>query len=188
MKFFDNLIGGLEKISLRLVWLSGALLIAAAAMVTVDVILRKLFNWSLGGADEITGYVFGISIMFSLSYAIIHRTHIRIDAAYQYMPAWLRAALDILGAALLTGFVSYVAYRGYFMLADTYENGSRSITPMRTPLAIPQTPWFAGMVFAVFTGLVMITAAIVAFFKGDFPYINKLLGIPSVDEQIEDET
>ena len=60
MKFFDNLIGGLEKISLRLVWLSGALLIAAAAMVTVDVILRKLFNWSLGGADEITGYVFGI--------------------------------------------------------------------------------------------------------------------------------
>ena len=44
------------------------------------------------------------------------------------------------------------------------------------------------MVFAVFTGLVMITAAIVAFFKGDFPYINKLLGIPSVDEQIEDET
>jgi TRAP-type mannitol/chloroaromatic compound transport system permease small subunit len=126
--------------------------------------------------------------MFSLSYAIIHRTHIRIDAAYQYMPAWLRAALDILGAALLTGFVAYVAYRGYFMLADTYENGSRSITPMRTPLAIPQTPWFAGMVFAVFTGLVMITAAIVAFFKGDFPYINKLLGIPSVDEQIEDET
>ena len=125
MKFFDNLIGGLEKISLRLVWLSGSLLIAAAAMVTIDVILRKLFNWTLGGADEITGYVFGVSIMFSLSYAMIHRTHIRIDAAYQYFPSWLRALMDILGAAMLTAFIAYIAYRGWFMLVDTYDNGSR---------------------------------------------------------------
>ena len=40
--------------------IGGAMLIFAALMTTVDVILRKLFNWSFGGADEIAGYMFAI--------------------------------------------------------------------------------------------------------------------------------
>lgn len=188
MAFFDKLLVGLEGFSLRMVWLSGALLIIAAAIVTVDVFVRKIFGVSMAGADEITGYAFGISIMLSLSYAMIHRSNIRIDAAYQHMPSPIRAVLDVFGMALLVGFISYVAWRAGFLLSDTYEHGSRAITPLRTPLAIPQTFWFLGMVFAVITGVVLIMTGLLGIFKRDWRTVNKRLGIPTVDEQIEDET
>ncbi len=188
MAFFDKLISGLHGIAIRLVWLSGTLLILSAFLVTVDVIVRKIFGVSMAGADEITGYVFGISIMFSLSYAILHRSNIRIDALYQYMPNWLRAVFDIVGTILLVGFIAFVAYRGYFLVADTYQYGSRSITPLRTPLAIPQTPWLIGMGFAVFTGVVLILAGLVGMLNRNWSYVNRLMGIPTVDEQVKDET
>ncbi len=188
MAFFDKLIAGLNGLATRLVWLSGGLLILASFMVTIDVICRKIFGISLGGADEITGYVFGIGIMFSLSYAILHRANIRIDAAYQHMPIWLRAILDWIGLALLVGFIAFIAYRGYFLVADTYQYGSRSITPLRTPLAIPQTPWLIGMGFAVVTGVVLLLAGLAGLLQRNWRYVCKLMGIPTIDEQIEEET
>ena len=187
MAFFDKLLTGLEGISLRIVWLSGGLLILAAAIVTVDVFMRKIFGISMAGADEITGYAFGSSIMLSLSYALIHRSNIRIDAAYQHLPAPIRAFLDVFGMILLVGFIGYVAWRSGFLLADTYEYGSRAITPLRTPLAIPQTLWFAGMVFAVITGIVLIITGLIGIFKRDWRSVSDRLGIPTVDEQIKDE-
>jgi len=187
MAFFDKLLTGLEGFSLRIVWISGAMLIFAAALVTVDVFFRKIFGVSMAGADEITGYAFGISIMLSLSYAMIHRSNIRIDAAYQHLPAPIRAILDVFGMVLLVGFISFVAWRAGFLLSDTYEHGSRAITPLRTPLAIPQTLWFLGMIFAVITGVVLILAGLIGILKRDWRTVNKRLGIPTVDEQIEDE-
>lgn len=187
MVFFDKLIGALNGIAVRLVWLSGALLIMSSFLVTIDVIVRKIFGVSMAGADEIAGYIFGISIMFSLSYAILHRANIRIDALYQYMPQWLRAVLDVVGTILLVGFIAFIAYRGYFLVADTYQYGSRSITPLRTPLAIPQTPWLIGMGFAVFTGTVLVLAGIAGILKRNWSYVSGLMGIPTVNEQIEEE-
>lgn len=188
MAFLERLLKGIDGFSLRLVWLSGTLLILAAFMVTIDVIVRKLFGVTMAGSDEITGYAFGISIMLSLSYAIIHRSNIRIDAAYQHMPKIVRAILDIFGMVLLVTFIGFVAYRGWFLLLDSYEFGSRAITPLRTPLAIPQTIWFFGMAFAVFTGAVLILIGLGGLLKGDWKLINERMGIPTVNEQIEDET
>lgn len=188
MAFLEKLLGGLEKVSLRAVWLSGALMIFASFMVTIDVLARKIFNVTMAGADELTGYAFGISIMLSLSYAMLHRSNIRIDALYQHVPKPVRAFLDVLGIALLVGFIAFVAWRSGFLVADTYTHNSRSITPMSTPLALPQTPWLIGMIFAVITGVVLVITGIVGLLKRDWGFVNKHLGIPTVDEQIEDET
>jgi len=188
MAFLEKLLKGIDGFSLRLVWLSGTLLILAAFMVTIDVIVRKIFGVTMAGADEITGYAFGISIMLSLSYAIIHRSNIRIDAAYQHLPMPIRAVLDVFGMILLVTFIGFIAYRGWFLLLDSYEYGSRSITPLRTPLAIPQTLWFFGMTFAVFTGAVLIMIGLGGLLKGDLKLVNERMGIPTVDEQIEEET
>jgi len=187
MSVLNRLLAGLRGLAVRLVWLSGALLIIAAAIVAIDVTVRKLFNLSLGGADEITGYAFGISIMLSLPYALLHRSNIRIDVVYQHLGSRLRAVLDVLGMILLTGFIGYVAWRGWFLLLDTYANGSRSITPLRTPLGIPQTAWLAGLILAVLTGLALIAAGISGLVRQEWQAVGRLLGIPTVEEQIEDE-
>jgi len=188
VNFFDKALKGLDAVSLRLVWFGGALLIVAAGIVTVDVIVRKIFNISMAGSDELSGYAFGIATALSLSYALIHRGNMRVDALYQYLPMWLRAVLDIVGTTLLIAFLAYVSWRGFLLVADTWDNQSRSITPLRTPLIIPQAMWITGLILCVVTGAVVITASVWALVKRDWAAVHRLVGMKSLDEQIEEES
>jgi TRAP-type C4-dicarboxylate transport system permease small subunit len=188
VNFLDKTLKGLDSIALRLVWLGGALLILAALIVTVDVILRKLLNISMGGSDELSGYAFGIATSLSLTYALLHRSNIRVDALYQHLPEWLRCTLDIVGNILLISFIGYVTWRASLLVADTYANQSRSISPLQTPLAIPQTAWLVGLVLFVVTGVVMTISSLISLFKRDWLAIQQMFGIKSLDEQIEEES
>ena len=74
----DALFNGARKCSLWLTWLGGILIVLSAFLVTLEVFLRKAFNVSLGGADEISGYAFGVSTALALSFALFERAHVTI--------------------------------------------------------------------------------------------------------------
>lgn len=184
----EKAFNGSRKLSLWLTWLGGTLIILSAFMVTLEVILRKLFNVSLGGADELSGYAFGIATSLSLAYALFERAHIRVDALFNVMPQWLRPWVNFLGLFLLLGFALVIVVMVWGMVADTLSNGSRSITPMRVPLALPQIPWLLGWMFFVFSGVLLALVALKRWMAGDLAEVNNLIGIKTVDEQIEDES
>ena len=100
----DRLLKINERVAHVAVWVGGTLMILAACMVTVDVLLRKFLSVTLGGADEMSGYLFAIATVWAFSYAAHHRVNVRIDALYTLFPRPLRAVLDLLGLTLLTGF------------------------------------------------------------------------------------
>ena len=72
----------LSRIAQVAVWIGGASLLACAILVTIDVITRKLLNWTFSGSDEISGYAFAASTTWAYSYCLLHRANIRIDAVY----------------------------------------------------------------------------------------------------------
>ena len=76
-----------EKISQVAAWCSGLLLFLAAIMIAVEVILRKAFAYSIGGADELSSYALAISCTWGFSYALFRKSHIRIDVLYSRLPA-----------------------------------------------------------------------------------------------------
>src|SRR5439155_26481648 len=80
-------------------WFGGALVLAAALLIGVDVTLRKFFNASIGGADELAGYALALGTAWSLAATLLDRAHIRIDSLYVLFPRWLRLALDFIGIA-----------------------------------------------------------------------------------------
>lgn len=176
---------GLSRLCLRF---GGFLILASAFLVTIDVITRKIFGWTLAGADELSGYAFGISTMMALSAALLGRTNIRIDIGYQAFPKPMRAFADLLSLVLLVGFLGMVAYLAYGIVADSIQHWSRSITPLRTPLAIPQSLWFLGLLLSVITGVFLILAVATQIVRRDWANVQALAGIKSVDEQIEEET
>ncbi len=184
----DALLGGTRRLGLWLTWLGGTLIVLSAFLVTLEVFLRKVFNVSIGGADEISGYAFGVATALAFSYALFERAHIRVDALIGVLPQWLRPFLNLFGHVLLIGFAFVVVWMVWGMVADTLEFGSRSITPMRVPLAIPQIPWLLGWIFFVFTGMLIAIAAIVKYFQRDEAGVQDLIGVKSLDEQIQDET
>lgn len=177
-----------RKASLWLTWIAGTLIVGSAFLVTLEVVLRKLFNVSLGGADEISGYAFGVATALSFSFALFERAHIRVDALVGKFPNALRIPVNLLGLILLVSFAGVVVTMIWSMVMDTLEFGSRSITPMRVPLAIPQIPWMLGWMFFVFSGCLIGVVAVQRWWNRDENGVQDLIGVKSLDEQIEDET
>ncbi|MDD9906744.1 MAG: TRAP transporter small permease [Rhodospirillaceae bacterium] len=183
----DRLLEQAEKVSQIIVWIGGGLLIFAAIMTTLEVLLRKFANFSFGGADEIAGYIFAISTSFAFAFATLHRAHVRIDALYMRLPQPVRLFLDVVGFLLLGGFLLLMAERAYNVWWNSFENSSVSITPLVTPLALPQGFWFAGMVFFFIVFALMLLRIITAAFSRDWNRIAALVGPRGIEEEVEEE-
>ncbi|MBK8065908.1 MAG: TRAP transporter small permease subunit [Betaproteobacteria bacterium] len=98
-----------DWLRLRAVWAGGALLLAAAITVSVDVIARKIFTVSLGGGGVLSEYAFAIGSAWAFAFALLRRANVRVDALYQLLPAKACAVLDILALVALGVFVAYLA-------------------------------------------------------------------------------
>ncbi len=59
---------------------------------------------------------------------------------------------------------------------------------MRTPLALPQIPWLIGWLLFVAAGVLLFVGALWAVIKGDTAKADQMIGVKTLDEQIEDET
>jgi len=176
-----------ERASLAGVWFGGALVILAAFLIGYDVVVRKLFNITVGGADELSGYALAIGTTWSLGFTLLHRAHIRIDSLYIHFPRPMRAALDILGLAAFVAVFGLVAWYGWGMVADTAAMGARSMSPLSTPLIIPQSLWFAGLVLFLAVAALLLLHAVLALLRGDLGTVQTIAGSRSIKEEIADE-
>jgi TRAP-type mannitol/chloroaromatic compound transport system permease small subunit len=169
------------------VWFGGALVVAASLLVGVEVVIRKAFSLSIGGADELSGYALAISTSWALAFALLERAHIRIDSIYVHLPVRLRALLDILGLALLTGFFALVTWYGFGVFQTSYRIDAHSLSPLGTPLMVPQLIWVAGLVmFLAIAGLLLIRA-LGALITGDLATVGRLIGSRTLREEVAAE-
>lgn len=183
----DRALTAADWLSLRAVWAGGALLLAAALTVSVDVIARKLFAVSLGGADELSGYAFAIGSAWAFPFALLRRANVRVDALYQHLPAKLCAALDVLALAALGVFAVFLARYAWDVMATSWSLASRSNSALKIPLWIPQALWVAGLLLFLATLALMLARALRALAGGDWAWIHARLGARSVVEEAADE-
>lgn len=184
----QRLHGVLERISRFAVWCGGAALLAAAVMVTVDVFLRKFFSITMSGSDEISGYVFAAGTAWAYSYCLLHRSNIRIDALYKFLPRPVKAVLDIIGVTLLLGYMSLLTDKAIDMFITSWERGSVSISTLAVPLWIPQLFWVSGLILFVVTLVFVALYALISLLTGNLDQVQKVAGVPSMEEGIEEET
>jgi TRAP-type C4-dicarboxylate transport system permease small subunit len=183
----ERLLGVAGRIAQLGVWVGGTLLILAAVVITVDVVARKAFSVTLGGSDELSGYCLAISAAWAFAFALLHRANIRVDAAYKYFPAPVRAALDAVALIALAVFVAVVARYGFEVFMASIRFASRANTPLQTPLWIPQGLWFAGLAFFLVTLFLVTLKAVLAFARGRFAEVDRLAGLPDVAREAEEE-
>lgn len=156
--------------------IAGTLILTSALIVFVDITMRRFLGWTIGGADELSGYALAIGTVWALPYCLLWRTNIRVDSLYRLFPEKIRAALDVLSLILFGAFVLLLAYRAGLVLLETVEQNSRSVSPLSVPLIYPQSIWVAGLVFYVATFALNIVRTVSAWFRGDLMTVTMLAG------------
>lgn len=139
-------IGRLRRLNRGVALATGAMLLACAAFVLADIILRRLGS-SLGGTDEIAGYAMAIATAWGMAYTLLELGHVRIDLLRARGGTGLRALADIASMIVLTATVTFTAIQCWPVVARSLSNDSRANTPLETPLSWVQIPWFAGWVW-----------------------------------------
>jgi TRAP-type C4-dicarboxylate transport system permease small subunit len=137
----------LKKSSEIFIYICGILLLASVLLISIEVILRKFFLVSFGGADELSGYALGICISWSLAYVLFEKMHIRIDIVYAKMSSNLQKLLDVVAGLFTLAFTGLLVYFSSSVIYTSFVKDSTANTPLGTPLWIPQSIWFLGFCF-----------------------------------------
>jgi len=176
-----------KRVQTLLAWAFGAVFVALSIVVTVETISRKLFNYSIQGADELGGYALAAGSVIAFSLALMGRNHIRVDVFHELFPKRLQAWLNVLSYVLLAAFAVLLAFVAFKVLADTHAYRSTAPTPWQTPLIWPQSIWYAGLVvFALLTvGYGM--RAVWLLVRGDMNTINHEFPPKSAKEEVKEE-
>jgi len=180
-----------ERISRWLVWGSGALLLACAVLVTLDVLTRKLFRVTFFESVELSQYAFAITISLSLAYALTAKTHIRIDAAFPLFGRKLRAVLDVIAILAMTGLAAGFAYYSWQVTAQTFNMpgrllGAASASSLQFPIVIPQAIWAIGFTWFFLVCLLYLVRSAWALARWDISTVDALVGIPSMVSELEE--
>lgn len=124
----------------------GAIFLGLSIVVSIETLTRKLFNFSLQGADELGGYALALGSTLAFSLAVMGRAHIRVDVLHERFPKRCQAVLNLVSIVSLAGFSIFICWLAFQVLVDTFDYGSTAPTPWATPLAYPQSLWLAGLI------------------------------------------
>ena len=175
-----------RRLSRAAVWAGGALTIASVLLITYDVIARRLLGVTVGGADELSGYAFAISVTWALAFTALDRANVRIDVLYQYLPVRLSAFLDWLALVSLGVFAVLLSWHASQVALVSWTGHATANTPLGTPLWIPQSLWAAGMVWFVIVLALMLVRASVALVTGDIPTLKAIAGVKTAVEEADE--
>jgi TRAP-type C4-dicarboxylate transport system permease small subunit len=139
---------GLERL---LANIFGFAFLGLSFLVTVETLVRKVFNVSIQGSAELGGYALAVGAAIGFSLAVTSRSHIRVDVFHERFPPGLQAFMNWLSAVLTAAMALFLVGVCYRVIVKTIEYGSSAQTPWATPLVYPQSVWYAALVvFAVY--------------------------------------
>ena len=178
------MLNGLRMWNRRIALLTGIVLLLCAAVVLLDILLRQTGS-SFGGTDEISGYVMAIATSWGMGYTLLELGHVRIDILRGRTGNLGRAVFDLFAMAVLAGTVTLIAVKCWPVLARSLANSSRANTPLETPLALVQGPWFAGWIWFAVVSWLTFAAALMLVLKGRFAESEAAIGAFGEEEALK---
>ena len=164
--------------------LTGGILLACAAVVLLDVLLRRMGS-SFGGTDEISGYVMAIATSWGMAFTLLELGHVRIDILRGRTGQLGRSLFDLFAMIVMAATVTMIAFRCWPVLSRSLANSSRANTPLETPLALVQTPWFVGWVWFALVAWLTLAVALLLLLKGPFEQSEEAIGCFGEEEALK---
>ena len=119
--------------------LAGAILTGLVGLVCLEALLRGGFNYSLGFAEELTGYCVVALTFFGAALALRGGSMFQVHFLLQKWPEgtrrWLTRAFVVIALAICV----ILAWKTKDLTLSSFSRGKFAPTVLRTPLWIPQT-------------------------------------------------
>lgn len=173
----------LRRVNRTIALVVGWGLLVCVGYVLLEITLRR-FGTSLGGTSEITGYVMAVTTAWSMGFALMELSHVRIEVLRTRCASWPRVFLDLLAMLTMSATAIIIAFRAWPVLARSINNSSRANTALETPLWIPHSLWFGGWVWFAGVCCAVTLLSIVLVLQGKLGAAETLIGIRN---EIEDE-
>lgn len=165
----------------------GGLCVLVSFVIAVAVVMRKVFNVSIVGADEISSFILAASCSWGFAFALLHRAHVRVESLQLVLPRRLCAILDIVGLILLGGFVAVICWYTASVLALSIDMGALA-DMLDVPLWIPQAFWVAGFLVSLVLAVLLLVRSLIAFLAGDLATLQAMIGSRSATQEAVQET
>lgn len=179
-----KMIDSLRAINKGVALVVGFGLLLCAAFVLTDIIMRQT-GTSLGGTEEIAGYAMALATSWGMSYTLLELGHVRIDLVRSKFQSFNRALFDVFSMVVMTGVIITIAIKAWPVLARSLTNGSTANTPLETPLAWVQLPWFAGWVWVAVMSTLTTLAALSLLIKRRHEETESIVGAFAEQETLQ---
>lgn len=179
----QQILDGLRRINHGVALLAGLILVACIVFILADVLLRQMGS-SLGGTDEISGYVMAAITAWGMAYALLEMAHVRIDIVRTQLGQPGRVVLDLIAMASLAAVTLLIAAQAWPVLGRTLEIGALANTPLETPLWIPQMVWWTGWAWFAIASCVLMVCAVAMMVKRQLDEAERTVGARSEMESL----
>jgi TRAP-type C4-dicarboxylate transport system permease small subunit len=177
----------MQALSALLGRIFGYMCLALSVLVSAETIMRKAFDVSLQGADELGGYTLAVTSSLAFSVALIGRNHMRIDLLHFRLPPVAQAVLNWLAVVSVAAFAGLLAWTAYDIVADSVEYHSTAPTPWATPLVYPQGLWYAGLAIFALVSAVLAVRATIYLLRGRVEDLCVAFSPKAATEELDEE-
>lgn len=165
----------------------GTTFLLLALLVALETLMRKVFNTSLQGVDELGGYILASSAALAMAVALVSRAHIRIDLLHDFAPRWLRIVLNVAAMAALLACAIMLARMAWIALDESILFTATAQTPWATPLRYPQSAWLVALALFVAVSVFQLVRILMLALRGDWSGIDRVYGPRGAKEELDEE-
>jgi len=120
----------LDRLSSYAGFISALLVIGLSMLVTYDAVMRYLFSEGSIALQEFEWHLYDIIFLLGISYALLHKKHVRVDIFYDGYSPDRKRLVDILSMTLLViPFSTLIVINSWDMMVQSYLQSEISSDP-----------------------------------------------------------
>jgi TRAP-type C4-dicarboxylate transport system permease small subunit len=134
----ESLLHYVDRLNRGMAFVAAVLLGGTVLLILLEIFLWNFFQATTLIADEYSAYGLAILVFWGAGLTLHEGGHIRIELILSQFPDRIAGWIEVVATAVATGFMGYLLYYLYRMVASTWRYSSTSGTLTNTPLWIPQ--------------------------------------------------
>ena len=114
------------------------MLVSLTILVSLEVLLRSAFGYSLGFVEEVSGYLVAGICLLGAAMAVRSNSLFQVEVISNKLSSSWRRYIDIIFAIVSIFICIVLAWKTFDLVSSSFNRGKISPTVLRTPLWIPQ--------------------------------------------------